>query len=352
MSESMRAPKRSLKDLGAGRRRAVVASAREMVEVGPLEPGEDLPLQVRPAGPGVDLVAWVADRKDWVEEELLRHGGVLFRGFGLKGPESLEAVAAALAGETLEYKERSSPRSQVAGKVYTSTDFPADQPIFFHNENSYQAVWPAKIFFFCHQPAEQGGETPIVDVRRVLERIPQEVRARFEELGVLYVRNFRPGMGLPWQTVFQTADRSEVDAYCRATGLETEWLDDSWLRIRVFRPAFVRHPKSGETLWFNHGTFFHVSTLEAPLREALLGQYAEDELPSQTFYGDGAPIEPEVLDALRQAYREPSVSFPWRKGDLLVLDNMLVAHARSPYRGDRKILVAMAAPVDRAAVTI
>lgn len=352
MSQDVSAPKRSLGGPGGRRRRAVSVSASDMVRTSPLRDGADLPLLAEPAVAGVDLVGWIADRRDWLEEKLLRHGGVLFRGFDLVEPESVERFAAAFSGDTLEYKERSSPRSQVAGKVYTSTDFPADQPIFFHNENSYQAVWPAKIFFFCHQPAEEGGATPIVDVRRVAQAIPGGVKERFAERGVLYLRNFRPGIGLTWQTVFQTDDRSEVEDYCRSSGLETEWVDDDWLRIRSVRPAFVRHPETGDELWFNHATFFHVSTLEPALREALLGQYSEEELPSQTFYGDGSPIEPETLEALRSAYRKPSVSFPWRKGDLLVLDNMLVAHAREPYRGARKILVAMSEPVARDRVTL
>src|SRR5206468_3974596 len=124
-----------------------------------------------------------------------------FRGFGMTTPEDLERLVAAVAGSTLEYRERSSPRSQVTGNIYTSTDYPPDQTIFFHNENSYQSAWPAKIFFYCHVAPEVGGETPIADTRRVYDRIPEAIRQRFAERGVMYVRNFRPGVGLAWQTV-------------------------------------------------------------------------------------------------------------------------------------------------------
>jgi alpha-ketoglutarate-dependent taurine dioxygenase len=41
-------------------------------------------------------------------------------------------------------------------------------------------------------------------------------------------------------------------------------------------------------------------------------------------------------------YWDTAVSFPWREGDVLMNDNMLVAHARNPYQGERKIVVAMA----------
>jgi alpha-ketoglutarate-dependent taurine dioxygenase len=105
-----------------------------------------------------------------------------------------------------------------------------------------------------------------------------------------------------------------------------------------------RHPRTGELVWFNHATFFHVSTLEPTLRDSMLAEFPEGELPANTYYGDGSPIEPEVLDHLRAAYHAETVSFPWQAGDLLLLDNMLVAHGRAPYAGPRQILVGMAEP--------
>lgn len=36
--------------------------------------------------------------------------------------------------------------------------------------------------------------------------------------------------------------------------------------------------------------------------------------------------------------------FSWGKGDILLLDNMSIAHGREPYAGERKIVVAMSEP--------
>jgi hypothetical protein len=58
------------------------------------------------------------------------------------------------------------------------------------------------------------------------------------------------------------------------------------------------------------------------------------------------------MDHLRAAYRRETVSFPWQKGDLLMLDNMLVAHARDPFSGPRRVLVGMAEAVDREQVLL
>jgi alpha-ketoglutarate-dependent taurine dioxygenase len=300
-------------------------------------------LLVQPAIP-VDLATWAREQKPWIETKLATHGGLLFRGFQISNAEVLDRVIAAMAGEPLVYRERSSPRHQVSGNVYTSTEHPPDQTILLHNENSYQHVWPQRVFFACATPSETGGRTPIADTRRVYNHIDEAIRQRFAERQVLYVRNFGDGLGLPWQVVFQTDDRAAVEAYCKTAGIECLWRDGNRLRTRARRPAVLRHPKTGDLSWFNHATFFHVTSLEPSLRDALLSQFSEDDLPNNTYYGDGQPIEPSVLDEMRGAYHEATRLFPWQTGDLLLLDNTIMAHGREPFTGARAILVGLALP--------
>ncbi|HEV2863283.1 MAG TPA: TauD/TfdA family dioxygenase [Pyrinomonadaceae bacterium] len=341
--------KPGLRKLGATVRKAVRLSEGGLINAAPLREDRSLPLVVRPAVNGVNLLEWAAGSRDFIEGRLLEHGGLLFRGFSLKGADEFERFIEAVSDEVLEYRERSSPRLHVGGKIYTSTEYPADQSIFVHNENSYQSVFPVKIFFHCATAPAEGGETPIADCRRVLARLSPSVRDRFAEKGWMYVRNFGHGFGLPWQTVFQTTDKAEVEAYCRARGIEVEWKEGDRLRTRAVRPAITRHPRTGEPAWFNHATFFHVSTLEPLIRDALLAEFRTEDLPTNTYYGDGSPIEPSVLEELRQLYREETVSFAWEQGDVMMLDNMLTAHGRRPYAGPRKVLVGMSEPFDRAA---
>jgi alpha-ketoglutarate-dependent taurine dioxygenase len=337
----------AVKRLGALKRRPVDVSAQELVKAEPLRGSDGFPLLIQPLEKRLSPVAWAEDNRPRVKDDLVKYGAILFRGFNLPKMETFEQFVRALSGELLPYEERSSPRHQVGPNIYTSTDYPANQSIFLHNENSYQNRWPLRIFFFCLAPADSGGETPIANCRKVSARIPPEIRERFMEKRVMYVRNFGGGLGLSLEEAFQTTEREAIEEHCRRAGIEVEWKSGDRLRTRAIRPAFAKHPLTGELLWFNHAVFFHISTLEPAVRAPLLAEFGEADFPSNTYYGDGTPIEPPVLDRLREIYRQETVRFAWMKSDLLVLDNMLAAHGRAPFTGPRQILVGMSQPCSR-----
>jgi alpha-ketoglutarate-dependent taurine dioxygenase len=327
-----------------GIRRARKISQNEAVRTEKLASGTDLPLLVLPNLEDLDFVSWAGLNRAWIQSLLMRHGGLLFRNFHIASPSEFEKFVAAVSGNPLEYKEQTSPRSRVHGNIYTSTEYPPEQVIFLHNENSYSSIWPLKIMFFCVVAPQEGGETPIADVRRVLARLPGSVRERFAQQGWMLVRNFGTGYGLPWQRAFQTEDKEEVGRHCAANGIQAEWLAGDRLRIRQRRAAVRQHPVTEEEVWFNHATFFNVSTLPPEIRAGLQAELSEKDLPYNTYYGDGSAIEPEVLDTLREAYLQETIKFPWKQHDLLLLDNMLVAHGRSSFRGPRRIVVGMGEP--------
>lgn len=327
--------------LGESRRRVVRQSQDDLVRFGSLEGCEGFPLVVEPNAENVSLSGWAAACRERIEALLLERGALLFRGFRVGSVEAFQEVARAVTPDLLDYRERAAPRREVTGKVYTSTEFPADQWIPLHHEMSYSHNWPSKLWFYCDQPAAEGGRTPIADDRLVLGRIAPDIQRPFLEKKVMYVRNYGEGVDLPWQQVFQTEDRAEVEAYCRKAGMELEWRGRDRLRTRTVRPATVTHPQTGDRLWFNHAHMFHVSNLDPGARRALLAQFAPDELPRNSFYGDGSPIPDEVLEEIRRVYRETSVAFAWQRRDVLLLDNFLASHGREPFAGPRRIVVAM-----------
>ncbi|MFJ5552100.1 TauD/TfdA family dioxygenase [Streptomyces sp. NPDC093225] len=290
------------------------------------------------------IVELIGKESAQLRERLRAHGALLLRGFDVGGVDGFAEVVRALSGEPLKYSERSSPRSTIKGNVYTSTDYPPDEEIFLHTENSYQAAWPQLLYFHCVREPETLGATPLADTREVLRRIDPAVVAEFERRGWTAVRNFHEGFGVDWRHVFNTEDRAEVEANCRAKKLQYEWTEDGGLRTRGIRRAVHVHPVTGERVWFNHITFFHNSTLAPDVRAGMLELFDEADLPSNTFYGDGGTIPDEVTAHLRDCYRAASTRFDYRADDVLVVDNMLAAHGREPFTGPRRIAVAMAEP--------
>jgi alpha-ketoglutarate-dependent taurine dioxygenase len=313
-----------------------------MVSTGYLQPDQPFPLVLRPNVENVNVVTWAGSNRPYIEAQLLKHGAILFRDFDVKSAANFELFLGATCGEAIEYNERSSPRSQVSGNVYTSTDYPPDQSIFLHNEQSYNRTFPLRIAFFCATPAPQGGATPIADTRKIFARLRPETRERFVRDGYTYVRNFGDGFGLTWQTAFQTTSRASVEDYCRRNEIGFQWKDGDRLKTSQVRPVMARHPRTHEPVWFNHLTFFHVTTLPPKIRQALTAQFEEGDLPNNTYYGDGSPIESAVLDELREAYLQEKTTFLWQQGDILLLDNMLSSHGREPFTAPRKVLVGMA----------
>lgn len=283
-------------------------------------------------------------RTDRLELRAVLHqrGALLLRGFDVGGVDGFESVVRALSGEPLAYTERSSPRKVIAGHVYTSTDYPSDEEIFLHNENSYQVSWPGVLFFHCIRPPLTRGATPLADGRSVLVAIDKAVREEFVRRGWMVVRNYSDEIGLSWRDAFNTGNRADVERYCQDHDIEVQWLSGNRLRTRAVRRAVHTHPVTGESVWFNHATVFHVSTLPETVRWGLLEMLGEQDLPNQTYYGDGGMIPDAVLSHLRECYRGASTRFDYCQDDILVIDNMLVSHGREPFTGPRQVAVAMA----------
>jgi alpha-ketoglutarate-dependent taurine dioxygenase len=328
----------------APRRTPVQTSGSAMVRTSFFDAAPHLPLVVEPQAVSLNLAEWARGNRTWIDDQLSTHGGLLFRGFLVDHQWEFETFVSTVTTKLLEYVEQATPRTHLSPSVYSSTEFPPAQRIMPHNELSYVLTWPTRIWFYCVTPAEEGGATPIFDVRRVLRRIPAPIRQRFENKGWMLVRNYGNGMALPWRTSFGVKDEAELEAYCLAADVQWEWLGDDRLRTRHVRPAMARHPKTREAVWFNHAAFWHLSSLAPAVRESMLTVFTQDEVPYHTYYGDGSPIDEADIRAISDAYTQEMVEFTWRAGDVLMLDNMLVAHGRAPYAGARRILVSMGDP--------
>jgi len=301
----------------------------------------EFPHIIRGSGANGELIEQITAQRDHILDRLHDSGAVLLRGFDAGGVDGFAAAVRALSGEPLAYTERSSPRTSVKGRIYTSTNYPPTEEIFFHNENSYQASWPMTLFFYCIQPPRERGATPLSDVRQVLKIIDPSVREDFSRRGWMLVRNFYAEFGLNWQEVFSTQDCDEVMQHCQANAIDAEWKAHGQLRTTSVRNAIYRHPETTEEVWFNHVAFFHLSTLPIDAQEGLRELFSEEDLPSNTYFGDGEPIPDDVIEHIRACYRDAAVRFDYHEGDVLIVDNMLTAHGREPFTPPRQVVVAM-----------
>ncbi len=339
-SEKISREERKLKKFKSIKPVALSFSQTEIFKTSYLQPNQTLPLVIQPATAEVDLAEWARSNRPIIETMLAQHGALLFRDFQVESALSLERFAQTLCSELVS-DNGEHQRGTVSRNVYTPVFYPAEQQLLWHNENSFNYWWPTRIWFCCIQPAAQGGETPIVDSRLVYEKLNQRVRERFLAKGVKYVRNYGTGLGLDWQTVFQTENRAEVERRCRREEMEFEWKDADQLRTSCVRPAAVKHPRMGQMTWFNQAQHWHVSCLDPATQEATLSLFKEEDLPRHCYYGDGTSIEAWEMAEILETYRQHEVSFAWQRGDVMMLDNVLTAHARNRFVGERKLLVTM-----------
>jgi alpha-ketoglutarate-dependent taurine dioxygenase len=308
---------------------------------------EKFPLLIRPRFKGVSAVEWVKKNRAEFETELLKHGALLLRGFDIETLDDFGKFVDSFETKPLTYMFRSSPRHELdknVKNVYNSTIYPKAEKINLHNESSYSRTWGMKIMFCCLQPAEEGGETPIADSRKILCDIPAELVEKFRAKGVMYRRKLIRDIGMSWQEVFQTDDKQIVEAVCQENDIRYDFVSDDHLNIEWVKKAVYRHPKTEEETWFNHIFFFNKFSRYEELGAAPNDNVSDDLIHTDTLFGDGTSITWDEYMLIKHAYNKNTIAFRYEKGDIIFLDNMLAAHGRSPYKGSRTIATAIIEP--------
>ncbi len=292
-----------------------------------------------------DLTAWLRAARESLLDLLTCRGAILLRACPIAGPGEFEALCRAVTPDLLDYRGGGALRSIVAGKVYNSTEYAADQPIPLHCEATYYKDIPDFIWFYCDLPSTAGGETPVGDMAAVLERLDPALVERFSRRGLKYIYNMHggDGFGRSWMDAFHTADRAVVEDWLSARGIEFRWNDRLSLHVELDAPVIRTHPVTGAKIWGNQAANWHVASLPAATALAVRRFYrSEADYPKHVLFGDGEPIPDgdirQILDTLATA----EMATPWRKGDVLLCDNHRMAHGRRPFAGDRRVLVAMA----------
>lgn len=302
------------------------------------------PVMIEPDRGRPSLLDTIVPDMPRFRSELNEHGSILLRNFDVSEIRHFDAFVDGVSQQHLKYIYRSTPRTEVTNRVSTATNYPARLEIPMHNENAYQTSWPMMVAFCCIEAPAEGGQTPIAPMDEITRQIGPELMDLMEELGVEYIRNYHDNIDLPWQTVFQTQDRAEVDSYCRENDISSHWDASGMLRTISRAQGVAYHPVSGERTFFNQAHLFHVSSLGQAHAEAMEEMFGKDKLPRNARFGDGSEISVDHLQRINKAFASNSLLFDWKPGDVLLVDNMKYAHGRKPYKGSRAVFAALMEP--------
>lgn len=319
---------------------------------------EELPLVIEPKERNMtkeELWNFVDCEREALKKQLLKYGGLLFRNFLIDKVDDFEEFINQLGiGKFIDYIGGDSPRTKIKGSIYTSTEAPPSLRIPLHNELSFVKRYPKHIYFYCEIAPQKDGETIIADARKIYRDINPEVRERFIERGLKYISRYYKNGGLisklakgahkPWTVVFETDDKNEVERKCRENDFSFKWNKDNWLEISQVRPAIITHPETDEKIWFNQSHLFDFSPRFLGLARyigAKLFYCRKHTKLHDIYYADGSNIPREDLYHVMDVLDKNTVAFPWQKGDILVLDNVLAMHGRAAFEGKRRILTAM-----------
>ncbi|XP_077864781.1 dapdiamide synthesis protein DdaC-like [Saccoglossus kowalevskii] len=284
--------------------------------------------------------------RDLIERELHIHGAILFRGMPLEKADDFSRFMSGLGYSLSGYEGGVAVRHKVARSVLTASNDPPSYTIEPHNEMSYTDTYPSKIFFYCEIPPGEGcgGETVITDVRKILPRVDNHIVDKVREHGIQYVRHLpskSPGGYTSWQEAFFTENKADIERFMEKRNRTYCWNEDGSLSYWYTLPAFVKHPKTGEEVWFNQLHSHNASYFkDHPTWKNR--NISDDRYPFHSYYGDGSVVEPGTLQHLRDIAWQLSVGFQLKKSDMLVLDNVYTQHARLGFTGQRKLLVSIA----------
>ncbi|MGI5215084.1 TauD/TfdA family dioxygenase [Plantactinospora sp. CA-290183] len=265
-----------------------------------------------------------------------RHGVLLIRGRSPAGPAEVARFAETLFPLDPVFETGEHPQADQAEAVYRPVPFDSRQTLMWHHENSFNAVFPRVLMFVCRTPAVTGGATTLVDSRLVYQRADAAATSRLHTTGIRYVRLCDENTGRRWQQLYGTDDSAQAARAAAAAGEELE-IHRSTARIVATRPAF-RTGAHG-TVWFNQLLHWHPAALPDDLRR-LVRRGAVPAFRDCT-HGDGTPIGDDLIEHITAISQDVEYPVPWQAGDVLLVNNLVYAHGRHPYRGTREHFVRM-----------
>lgn len=256
-----------------------------------------------------------------VREAFLRDGLVLLRG-GHFGLDVFEALTRHFCEGFHQVGTRQALR-QHAGDGFTTEVIRSNFILLGHSEGAYLPHMPAPevCFFMCvTPPAEQGGETTLIDGAKMLEALPPALRKRLEAQGIIYEVLWEAER---WQAEFAVNTKAELKTLLGGLpNVRFSFIGDT-LNLFFSAPAVTRS-RTGHAVFAN-GMLAHLPEISS-LRYRGLPVYVKPS--NRVYFGDGEPLSSAVVDALVTAHEHTVYRHAWRANEVLIIDNTLFMHGR------------------------
>jgi len=247
-------------------------------------------------------------------------GAILFRGF--RPTEDTFKSFSEKHGTGFVVHHHLTSRDYVAGDLTFATVNKGDYAIEFHNEMASNPVSPDLFWMLACTPPRHRGRTGLVDGVAAARDLTDKTRAHFSEKPMLFAYDHLPKSH--WDALVPgRSERAEVEDWLSTVGQQrgvTEYAFDAddnlslKFAFRAIRPTRL----SGLTA-------FCCGLLDAP------------ELYK---FSDGSMPAGDCITEVRQVIYQNAVWLDWQAGDVLLVDNTRVMHAREAFDDPRrKILV-------------
>jgi hypothetical protein len=213
--------------------------------------------------------------------------------------------------------------------------------IYLHHEMAQTPVYPSRLFFFCEQPANGGGATPICRSDWLLERLHKVVPNFVDDCankGVRYSQtmpaqdDLASGQGRSWRSTLSADDKAAAETKLAQLGYTWRWQANDALSVTTPILPAVRELADGSRSFFNQliAAFFGWQDSRNDGRRAIT-------------LGDGSALDAVAMQSAVALAEELTVDLQWQLGDVALVDNLRVMHGRRPFQGERKVLASLVA---------
>ncbi|MBD2607032.1 TauD/TfdA family dioxygenase [Scytonema hofmannii FACHB-248] len=283
--------------------------------------------------------------------KLRKNGHVLIRNLVSIDEHSIVTILGG-AGQLMDYRYGNTVRENIKNsQALKVTTWPRELMLPAHNEMTYHIEFPTKIAFLCQEPSKYGGETSLYDCAKSFEYLSREMQQKVTHQDVIcrkrYVQQDNHNHYPSWQQVLgKGSSFNEAIEHFTSLGYQCNYfLPENQAVEQNVSSTIIETTLPRPMVYSYQGRqCLHASMV--PLVSHWCNQLWPDVTPPLTVtWENGEPITHDEFNEMNEAILSARINYGgWQKNDVLIIDNLRIAHGRLPFLGQRSIGVLMAEP--------